>query len=74
MLRDYFKREWARLPAMDVSDVAYDAFLVNGQRRINLEARPGERVRLRLINAGASTYFYTIYIHNSIFWMECTVS
>lgn len=59
MLRNYLEREWARLPAMDVSDVGYDAFLVNGQRRIALEAKPGERVRLRLINAGASTYFYT---------------
>jgi len=56
--KDYWSREWSRMPAMDVSDVAYDAFLINGQRRIALDARPGERVRLRVINAGASTYFY----------------
>lgn len=43
---------------MDLSDVYYDAFLINGQRRSQLKALPGERVRLRLINAGASTYFY----------------
>lgn len=57
-LKQYFKREWSRLPPMDVSDVAYDAFLINGQCRTTLEGRPGETLRLRLINAGASTYFY----------------
>jgi hypothetical protein len=43
---------------MDVSDVAYDAFLINGQCRIRLDGKPGETLRLRVINAGASTYFY----------------
>ena len=57
-LTDYVKREKARLPPMDVSDVAYDAFLVNGKRRVDLKAKPGEVVRLRVINAAASTYFY----------------
>ena len=57
-LREYLDREKSRLPAMDISDVAYDAFLINGQRRSNLAARPGETVRLRVINAGASTFFY----------------
>ena len=56
--KNYWSREWARMPAMDVSDVAYDAFLVNGQRSLRLEARPGERVKLRVINAGAASYFY----------------
>jgi FtsP/CotA-like multicopper oxidase with cupredoxin domain len=55
---DYLKREKARLPAMDISDVAYDAFLANGRRRQQFSARPGETVRLRVINASASTYFY----------------
>lgn len=55
---EYLARERARLPPMDVSDVAYDAFLVNGKRQIDLPAKPGERIRLRVINAGASTYFY----------------
>lgn len=44
----------------DLSDVRYDAFLVNGRGPDDpwtLEARPGETLRLRLINAGASTYF-----------------
>ncbi|MBL9199362.1 MAG: multicopper oxidase domain-containing protein [Opitutaceae bacterium] len=57
-LRDYLKREKSRLPPMDVSDVAYDAFLANGRPRQQLPARPGETIRLRVINAGASTYFY----------------
>lgn len=57
-LRDYLDREKSRLPAMDVSDVAYDAFLINGQTRLSLPARPGETVRLRVINAAAASYFY----------------
>lgn len=57
-LREYLDREKARLPAMDISDVAYDAFLVNGQARQSLAARPGETVRLRVINAAAASYFY----------------
>lgn len=57
-LREYLDREKSRLPSMDISDVAYDAFLINGQRRSTLAARPGETVRLRVINAGASSYFH----------------
>ncbi len=57
-LSDYLKREKSRMPPMDVSDVAYDAFLVNGQRRFTLAAAPGETVRLRIINGSAATYFY----------------
>ncbi|MCK5943933.1 MAG: multicopper oxidase domain-containing protein, partial [Planctomycetes bacterium] len=55
---DYFEREGDRMPAMDLSDVGYDAFLANGRRELALPARPGERVLLRIVNAGASTYFY----------------
>lgn len=57
-LKDYLNREKSRLPPMDVSDVAYDAFLVNGKPRQRLAAKPGETIRLRIINAAASTYFY----------------
>jgi FtsP/CotA-like multicopper oxidase with cupredoxin domain len=55
----WWRNRWQRMGGMDVSDVGYDAFLVNGQRELHLfpDAAPGERVRLRLINAGASTYF-----------------
>ncbi len=57
-LGDYFAREKARMAPMDVSDIAYDAFLLNGQRRCVQAAKPGDRVRLRVINAAASSYFY----------------
>jgi FtsP/CotA-like multicopper oxidase with cupredoxin domain len=57
-LKDYFSREWDRMMPMDVSDVGYHAFLVNGQRQTRIEGRPGERVRLRLINASAATYYH----------------
>jgi len=42
---------------MDLSDVGYDAFLVNGQTESLLNANPGETIRIRLINAAASSYF-----------------
>ncbi len=45
---------------VDLSDVKYDAFLLNGRGSNNpwtLAVKPGERVRLRLINGAASTYF-----------------
>lgn len=57
-LGDYFQREKDRIPPMDLSDVYYDAFLINGKASSHLAGKPGEKVRLRLINAGASTYFY----------------
>ena len=57
-LGDYLSREKSLVPAMDLSDVAFDAFLMNGQRAFRLPGKPGERVRIRLINASAATYFY----------------
>lgn len=52
------KNEWTRMGGMDLSDVGYDAFLINGRKDSQLVvAHPGERVRLRVINGGASTYF-----------------
>ena len=57
-LKDYFDREKSRMAPMDLSDIYYDAFLLNGQRVSDFAAKPGETVRLRLINAAASTYFY----------------
>ncbi|MGH7789307.1 MAG: multicopper oxidase family protein [Candidatus Binatia bacterium] len=44
----------------DLSDVQYDAFLLNGRGPADpwtLEAVPGARVRLRIVNGGASTFF-----------------
>ncbi|MDI1311904.1 multicopper oxidase domain-containing protein [Prosthecobacter sp.] len=58
MLKDYLARERSRMPPMDISDVAYDAFLINGLRQFDVPAKAGQTVRLRFINAGAATYFY----------------
>jgi multicopper oxidase len=44
----------------DLSDVRYDAFLLNGRALDDpwtFSAEPHERIRLRIINGGASTYF-----------------
>lgn len=61
-VKDRFKTEWMRMPAMDVSDVAYDKFLLNGRVKSAFEdVEPGENVRLRIINGGASTYFWLTY-------------
>ena len=47
-----------RMPGMDISDVYYDAFLINGNRTQSYDFKPGETIRLRIINASASTYFW----------------
>lgn len=56
---DYIKGEWTRMGPMDLSDVAYDAYLINGKQKEMLKnIKHGEKIRLRIINASASTYFY----------------
>jgi FtsP/CotA-like multicopper oxidase with cupredoxin domain len=58
-LGTYVSNEWTRMGGMDLSDVGYDAFLANGKRSSQLyEGKPGEKVRIRIINAAASSYFY----------------
>jgi CopA family copper-resistance protein len=57
-LGDFFTREAMRMPAMDLSDVAYDAFITNGKPEEFLPAKPGQTVRLRIINAAAGSYFH----------------
>ena len=60
--KDRTKMEWQRMPAMDLSDVLYNKFLINGKSESSLaNAKPGETVRLRVINGGASTYFWLQY-------------
>lgn len=58
-LKQKFRQEWQRMNAMDVSDVYYDAFLANG-RKVDEQPqfKAGDRVRLRMINGSASTYFW----------------
>jgi hypothetical protein len=58
MLGAYFSRELQRMPPMDVSDVYYDHFLLNGVPQNSLTAKPGEKIRLRIIDGSASTFFY----------------
>jgi CopA family copper-resistance protein len=58
MLWNYLKRNLQRMPAMDIADVAYHRFLANGESNITFDAVPGERIRLRIINGSATTYFY----------------
>ena len=58
MLGSYFKRELQRMPAMDISDVAYDYFLANGKPELVLAADPGETVRLRIVDGPSTTYFH----------------
>jgi FtsP/CotA-like multicopper oxidase with cupredoxin domain/uncharacterized Zn finger protein (UPF0148 family) len=62
----YFKtkllNEWKRMKAMDVSDDWYQHFLINGQPEKNAsEFKSGDRVRLHVVNAGASSYFWLGY-------------
>jgi FtsP/CotA-like multicopper oxidase with cupredoxin domain len=62
----YFKtklgNEWKRMLAMDVSDVYYEKFLINGQNECKLsQFKAGEKVRLRISNGGASSYFWLNY-------------
>ena len=54
--------EWKRMNAMDVSDVYYDRFLINGKPVAQAaQYKAGDRVRLRIVNAGASSYFWVQY-------------
>ena len=59
--------EWKRMTAMDVSDVAYDRFLVNGKNEDeHPEFKAGQKVRLRIANGGASSYFWLNYAGGKI--------
>ncbi|MFZ1786860.1 MAG: multicopper oxidase domain-containing protein [Saprospiraceae bacterium] len=54
--------EWKRMLAMDVSDVYYDKFLINGTSESQLsQFKAVEKVRLRISNGGASSYFWLTY-------------
>ena len=59
--------EWKRMNAMDVSDVYYDKFLINGQNENSQpQFKAGDKVRLRIANAGASSYFWLKYAGGKI--------
>lgn len=66
------KNEWKRMTAMDVSDVYYDKVLMNGEVNTDLKSidgkalKAGDRVRLRISNGGASSYFWLRYAGGKI--------
>jgi FtsP/CotA-like multicopper oxidase with cupredoxin domain len=66
-LRTRLANEWKRMLPMDVSDVAYDRFLVNGMGEDTAPTvHPGDTVRLRIINGSSSTYFWLRYAGGKI--------
>jgi FtsP/CotA-like multicopper oxidase with cupredoxin domain len=59
--------EWKRMAAMDVSDVYYDNFLINGKNQDeHPQFKAGDKVRLRIANGGASDYFWLNYAGGKI--------
>jgi FtsP/CotA-like multicopper oxidase with cupredoxin domain len=59
--------EWKRMTAMDVSDVYYETFLVNGKNQDeHPKFKAGDKVRLRIANGGASTNFWLNYAGGKI--------
>lgn len=52
-----------RMPPMDLADVGYDAFLVNGQSISQIDdlAPNGGQLKLRMINGSTSSYFDVEY-------------
>ena len=59
--------EFKRMNAMDVSDVYYDAFLINGKNQNEQpKYKAGDKVRLRIANGSASSYFWLKYAGGKI--------
>lgn len=51
-----------RMNGADIADVYYPAFLINGEKSVEYpEFKAGEKVRLRMINGGASTSFWMTF-------------
>lgn len=66
-LKTKITNEWKRMTAMDVSDIYYNKVLMNGQQTTDLKSidgrtlKAGDKVRLRVANGGASSYFWLRY-------------
>ena len=61
-LKTKLTNEWKRMNPMDVSDVYYEKFLINGKNQNEqLQFKAGDKVRLRIANGGASSYFWLTY-------------
>ena len=51
-----------RMESADIADVYYPAFLTNGQKTNEYpEFKAGDKIRVRMINAAASTYFWLTF-------------
>ncbi|HDZ14513.1 MAG TPA: copper oxidase, partial [Pricia sp.] len=56
------KMAWQRMPDMAISDNFFDQFFVNGKHEQTYpDFEPGERIRLRFINAAAASYFWLTF-------------
>ena len=57
-----FTNEFKRMHAMDVSDVYYDRFFVNGVTEQKIpQLKAEDKVRIRIINGSSSSYFWLNY-------------
>ena len=66
-LKTKLTNEWKRMLAMDVSDVYYEKFFVNGKPENQIhEIKGGKKVRLRISNGGASSNFWLTYAGGKI--------
>ena len=62
MFKTKIANEWKRMNAMDLTDVYFDNFLVNGKNQNEQpQFKAGDKVRLRIANSGASDYFWLSY-------------
>lgn len=67
--QDYRMMQHMRMSIYDLSDVAYDAFLMNGHTSVHpwvAMVKPGDRVRLRFIGAMGSTLYHIKIPHHAM--------
>ena len=51
-----------RMEGADIADIYYPAFLINGQEKVEYpEFKPGEKVRVRIVDGSASTSFWMTF-------------
>ncbi len=51
-----------RMEGVDIADIYYPAFLINGKQRMEYpDLKAGDKVRLRIIDGGASTSFWITF-------------
>ncbi|QYA26678.1 multicopper oxidase domain-containing protein [Gramella sp. MT6] len=51
-----------RMEGADIADIYYPAFLINGEEKIEYpQFKPGEKVRLRIVDGSASTSFWMTF-------------